>query len=84
MAPMGTGKVVKVNTGNGYVLDGHEAHYLRGGPEGAQIVCIFTPPCTGQEVSSLQTNIIQKMSFRFRSLMYVVVHLGTYVCRYEG
>ena len=51
MAPMGTGKVVKVNTGDGYVLDGHEAHYLRGGPEGAQIVCIFTPPCTGQEVS---------------------------------
>ena len=51
MAPMGTGKVVKVNTGDGYVLDGHEAHYIRGGPEGAQIVCIFTPPCTGQEVS---------------------------------
>ena len=48
---MGTGKVVKVNTGDGYVLDGHEAHYIRGGPEGAQIVCIFTPPCTGQEVS---------------------------------
>ena len=51
---MGTGKVVKVNTGDGYVLDGHEAHYIRGGPEGAQIVCIFTPPCTGQEVSQFQ------------------------------
>ena len=50
MAKAGTGKVVQVNKGDVYVFDGHEAHYLTGGPQGAEIVCIFTPPCTGQEV----------------------------------
>ena len=53
MEPSGTGKkVVKVEAGDAYIFDGHESHYLKGGPDGAHIVCIFTPACTGEEVSS--------------------------------
>ena len=32
-----------------YVLNGHEKHLLRGTTE-MRMVCIFNPPCTGQEV----------------------------------
>jgi L-ectoine synthase len=51
MATEGSGKIYKIETGDVYVLNGHEAHYLRGGPDGAQMICVFTPPCTGDEVT---------------------------------
>ena len=51
MAKEGSGTIYKIQAGDAYVFDGHESHYLRGGPEGAKIICIFTPACTGKEVS---------------------------------
>lgn len=71
MADAGTGKeVVKVEAGDAYIFDGHESHYLKGGPDGAHIVCIFTPACTGMEVSS------KKQNFFLLSLLHSCHVLG--------
>ena len=58
---MGTGKIVKVSKGDAYVFDNHEAHFIKGGPEGAEIICIFTPACTGQEVCTPLIDMAQKV-----------------------
>ena len=51
MEKEGTGTTYKIQAGDAYVFDDHESHYIRGGPDGAKIICIFTPACTGKEVS---------------------------------
>ena len=51
MEKEGTGTTYKIQAGDAYVFDNHESHYIRGGPDGAKIICIFTPACTGKEVS---------------------------------
>ena len=51
MKKEGTGTTYKIQAGDAYVFDNHESHYIRGGPDGAKIICIFTPACTGKEVS---------------------------------
>lgn len=39
-----TGKVYDLKLrGVTYLLDNHDAHTLKSGPEGTQILCIFTP-----------------------------------------
>jgi len=46
-----TGKVYDFKTGGvTYLLDKHDAHNLKSGPEDTQILCIFTPALTGKEV----------------------------------
>lgn len=50
MAAEGTGRLVRVEEGDVYALDGHESHYLRAGGEDCHLVCVFNPGCTGQEV----------------------------------
>ncbi len=57
MAKEGMGKTYKIKKGDCYVLDGHEAHYLRGGQDGAHMICVFTPACTGEEVGFIQVVI---------------------------
>ena len=76
MADAGTGKeVVRVEAGDAYIFDGHESHYLKGGPDGAHIVCIFTPACTGLEVSSKNQLIFSSFPFTFLScLRYEKTH----------
>ena len=81
MEPSGTGKkVVKVEAGDAYIFDGHESHYLKGGPDGAHIVCIFTPACTGMEVSSKKNQLIFPLaSYPFLScLRYQKNHPGKF------
>ena len=59
MAKEGSGTIYKIQAGDAYVFDGHESHYLRGGPEGAKIICIFTPACTGKEVNKFPRQCFQ-------------------------
>ena len=59
MAKEGSGKTYQIQSGDAYVFDGHESHYIRGGPDGAKIICIFSPACTGKEVSN-STHIFPK------------------------
>ena len=54
MAKEGTGQKYKIEAGDVYVMDGHESHYIKGGPNGAKIVCIFKPACTGKEVGMVR------------------------------
>ena len=49
MAVEGTGEVFKVVAGSMYALDQHESHHLRGGEEECHLICVFSPPCTGEE-----------------------------------
>ena len=50
MAEEGTGHTYKIKHGDVYCLNGHEAHYLRGGNEECHLICVFNPACTGDEV----------------------------------
>ena len=68
MAKAGSGKIINVKAGDAYIFEGHESHYLKGGPDGAHIVCIFTPACTGLEVSSKKSQ--QKSVFDGFNLYY--------------
>lgn len=45
-----TGKVYDLKPGVTYLLDKHDAHILKSGSEGTQMLCIFTPAITGKEV----------------------------------
>ncbi|NHN33239.1 ectoine synthase [Paenibacillus agricola] len=42
------GKVYPIRSGTLYVLNHHEKHLLRGKSE-MRMVCVFNPPCTGNE-----------------------------------
>jgi L-ectoine synthase len=42
------GKVYPIRSGTLYVLNQHEKHLLRGKSE-MRMVCVFNPPCTGNE-----------------------------------
>jgi len=44
------GKVYQIEPGTMYALDQNDEHYLRGGTEDMQLVCVFNPPLTGREV----------------------------------
>ncbi len=44
-----TGEVHPLSDGTLYLLDGHEHHRVRAGTD-LRMVCVFTPPVTGQEV----------------------------------
>jgi len=44
-----TKETYKIRAGMLYVLNGHEKHWLRGTTD-MRMVCVFNPPCTGQEV----------------------------------
>ncbi|MFB9274376.1 ectoine synthase [Cohnella cellulosilytica] len=44
-----TGATYAIRPGMMYVLDGHERHLLRGKTD-MRMICVFNPPCTGQEV----------------------------------
>lgn len=44
-----TGEILRITPGTLYVLNGHEKHLLRGITE-MRVICVFDPPCTGQEV----------------------------------
>lgn len=46
---VGDGTVYPVAAGTMYALDGHERHRLRAETD-LRMVCVFNPPCTGQEV----------------------------------
>lgn len=43
------GTVYPIRAGTMYALDGHEKHRLRAETD-LRMVCVFNPPCTGQEV----------------------------------
>ena len=43
------GPVHTIRAGTLYALDGHERHVLRARTR-MRMVCVFNPPCTGQEV----------------------------------
>lgn len=43
------GKVYEIKPGTMYALDQNDEHYLYGGTEDMQLVCVFNPPLTGQE-----------------------------------
>lgn len=45
-----TGQVYELKPGVTYLLDKHDAHILKSGPQGTQMLCIFTPAITGKEV----------------------------------
>lgn len=45
-----TGREYNLRPGVTYLLDRHDAHILRSGPDGLQMHCIFTPALTGLEV----------------------------------
>lgn len=45
-----SGEVHDLKPGVTYLLDKHDAHILKSGPEGLQMHCIFTPALTGKEV----------------------------------
>ena len=49
LAEEGTGEVIKVVEGTMYALDQNESHHLRGGKEECHLICVFSPPCTGDE-----------------------------------
>lgn len=40
----------KISDGMMYLLNNHDAHYLRGGTEDMRMICVFNPPLTGKEV----------------------------------
>lgn len=42
-------RTYRIGPGSMYLLDGHERHVLRADTE-MRMVCVFNPPCTGQEV----------------------------------
>lgn len=44
------GKKYKIVPGTVYILDQHDDHYLRGGPNGMKVACAFNPPVSGREV----------------------------------
>jgi len=44
-----TQETYSIRPGTLYVLNGHEKHWLRGKTD-MRMVCVFNPPCTGQEV----------------------------------
>lgn len=44
-----TGEVYPIRAGVMYALDGHEKHRVRARTD-LRMVCVFNPPCTGQEV----------------------------------
>ncbi|WP_372635925.1 ectoine synthase [Cohnella sp.] len=44
-----TGEKHAIRPGMLYVLNGHEKHLLRGATD-MRMICVFSPPCTGQEV----------------------------------
>jgi len=44
-----TQETYSIRPGTLYVLNGHEKHWLRGTTD-MRMVCVFNPPCTGQEV----------------------------------
>jgi L-ectoine synthase len=44
-----SGPVHTIRPGTLYALDGHERHVLRARTQ-MRMVCVFNPPCTGQEV----------------------------------
>ncbi|BFH16623.1 ectoine synthase [Paenibacillus melissococcoides] len=44
-----SGAVYPIQPGTLYVLDGHEKHLLRGKSQ-MRMLCVFNPPCTGNEV----------------------------------
>ena len=44
-----TGEVHEIGEGTMYLLDRHDKHILRAETD-MQMVCVFNPPCTGQEV----------------------------------
>jgi L-ectoine synthase len=43
------GRIYPIQPGTMYVLNGHEKHLLRGKTE-MHMLCVFNPPCSGQEV----------------------------------
>lgn len=43
------GKVYPIKAGTMYALDKNDEHYLRGGKEDMRMICVFTPPLTGNE-----------------------------------
>ncbi|MCC6597466.1 MAG: ectoine synthase [Alphaproteobacteria bacterium] len=45
-----TGQEHSLKPGITYLLDKHDAHILKAGPDGLQMHCIFTPAVTGKEV----------------------------------
>lgn len=45
-----TGQIYALKPGVTYLLDKHDAHILKSGPDGLQMHCIFTPALTGKEV----------------------------------
>ena len=49
LAEEGTGEVFNVVEGTMYALDQNESHHLRGGKEECHLICVFSPPCTGDE-----------------------------------
>lgn len=44
------GKKYRITPGTVYILDQHDDHYLRGGPQGMVVACAFNPPVSGREV----------------------------------
>ncbi len=44
-----SGAAYAIRPGMMYVLNGHERHLLRGKTD-MRMICVFNPPCTGQEV----------------------------------
>ncbi|MDF2667718.1 MAG: ectC [Paenibacillus sp.] len=42
-------RIYPIQPGTMYVLNGHEKHLLRGKSE-MHMLCVFNPPCSGQEV----------------------------------
>jgi len=44
-----TRETYSIRPGTLYVLNGHEKHWLRGTTD-MRMICVFNPPCTGQEV----------------------------------
>ena len=54
MAEEGTGEVFKVVEGTMYALDQNESHHLRGGKEECHLICVFNPPCAGDEKQKIR------------------------------
>ncbi len=44
-----SGRTLPLEPGTLYALDGHERHIVRA-HTGLRMICVFDPPCTGQEV----------------------------------
>lgn len=45
-----TGKTYEIKPGVTYLLNDNDAHILTAGPDGVQMLCVFTPAITGREV----------------------------------